>query len=374
MALSGRTASPALPPAFFRWGGLIACLCALLSAAPVQAVEVEGLTRFSSLVSSRDAQNQARLARRGLGEVIIRLSGSSGVLSEPAVMDALERAETYLVQSRYESTRFTLKDEAGNEVLADRLVLTFSQADLEGLLSGAGLPVWGKDRPAVVAWVVVESAGREEWVSGEDEEAGAWLVAQAKRRGLPLQFPLFDLTDQMAISAGSLRQKRAEDLISASRRYGADHAIAGIITPTAEGYRARWQLLVRGESFAIDASGDSLDAVTGRAMGELADRMAARYAVRPTGGGADTRIRLTVENVRSLNEYARLNAALVKMSPVERAVLAEVRAETLVFLLDVKGSARQFVDLLDLNRNLRHAFDPELDKSGVWRLFYRYAP
>ncbi len=338
------------------------------------ALEVEGLTRFSTLVTSRAPEARAKLARRGLGEVIVRLSGSSSALSEPAVLDALDRADAYLAQARYESTELMLNDESGTPVPADRLIMTFNQDSLETLLRDAGLPIWGKDRPQVICWVIVDGSGDENWVAGESEEAGAWLLAQGRRRGLALQFPLFDLTDQMAISAGNVRQLQADNIATASRRYGASHFVAGVITPTASGYRGRWLVSLQGESFVLEEQAASLDAVTALAVGALADRMAARYAVRAAGGDAATRIQLTIEGVDSLDAYANLNEALRKLSPAKRTELAEVRGETLVFQLQVEGSAAQFMDLLALNRRLRSGFEAEQDSTRLWRLHYRYVP
>lgn len=352
---------------------LLSLVLAGLPLRPAFAVEVEGLTEFSSLVGSRGEADRARLARRGLAEVIVRLSGSSSVLSEPAVMNALDRADSYLVRSRYESTDFTLKDENGQDQPADRLILSYSQAGIEKLLTSAGLPHWGKDRPEVLAWVVLNDGGEEQWVTGTDSALGAWLDAQAKRRGLPLRFPLQDLTDQMALSAGAIRQMQSADIESASRRYGVDHIVAGVVTPTAAGFRGRWLILVRGEPVQLDEQAATLDSLTANALGTIADRMAARYSVRPSDGSF-TRVRLTIENLGTLGDYARLDATLAKLAPVKKSTLAEVRGGTVVYQLEIEGSARQLVDLLALNRHLNAGLDPEMDSASVWRLHYRYSP
>ncbi len=353
---------------------LVVCLLAvLISPLQVHAAEVVGLTEFSSLVASRSEEDRARLARRGLAEVVVRLSGSSSVLSEPAIMDAMGRAESFLVRSRYESTQYTLKDDSGVERPADRLILTFSQAGIDQLLAGAGLPHWGKNRPEVLAWVVFQDGGNEDWITGTGQPVGAWLDAQAKRRGLPLRFPLLDLSDQMAVSAGTIRQQQAADIESASRRYGVDHILAGIVTPTAGGFRGRWLVLVRGEPVRLDEQAGSLDELTAVVVGAMADRMAARYAVR-TSDGSLTRLQLTIENLETLGDYARLDATLAKMAPVKKATLSEVRGATVIYRLEIEGSTRQFVDLLALNRHLNPTFEPEQDSAELWRLHYRYVP
>ncbi len=368
--------SPSRPrsrPASAWWRVLVLLVLVAATARTAVAVEVEGLTEFSSLVASRSDDDRARLARRGLAEVIVRLAGSSSVLSEPAVMNALDRAESYLVRSRYESTEFTLEGDDGQERPADRLILSFSQAGIDRLLTDAGLPHWGKDRPEVLAWVVMNEGAEEQWVTGTDHQLGAWLDAQAKRRGLPLRFPLQDLTDQMALSAGAVRQMEVASIESASRRYGVDHVIAGIVTPTAAGFRGRWLVLIRGEAVKLDEQAASLDTLTANVLGAAADRMAARYAVRPSDGSL-TRVRLSIENLQTLGDYARLDAALAKMAPVKKSMLSEVRGGTVVYQLEIEGSTRQLIDLLALNRNLHAGLDPEQDSASVWRLHYRYTP
>lgn len=352
------------------WALAVVIFCAPV---PGLAVEVAGLTDFDSLVRSRDADERARVARRGLSEVVVRIAGSASVLREPPVLDALERAETYLVQARYETTGYELPQDDGTRVPADRLRLTFSRTAISELLRGAGLPVWGNDRPVVLAWVVLDESRGETWIGGEDDEPGAWLAAHGRRRGLPVQFPLHDLTDQMAVSSGSIRQAQVDALLAGARRYGADHLLAGVIKPTAGGYRCRWLLVVRGEPFVLEQSAASLDDLTSAAVQDLADRMAARYAVR-SAGGRSTPLQLTVEGLRELGQYANLTNLLNKLTPVQRVELAEVRGATLLYNLEVEGSISQFIDLLALSRHLRTGFDAAQDSSGRWRLHYHYQP
>ncbi len=352
--------------------GLLAFLVLVSAAGPARAVQVVGLYNFDTLVTSRSAEARALAARRGLSQVLVRISGSRETLAVPAVLDALDRADQLLIQARYESTKYTLQDETGAEVAADRLHMVFSASAVQQLLRGAGLPVWGDNRPPVLVWVVVPRDEGDNFISGpRDGEAGEWLQAHAARRGIPLQFPLLDLTDQFALDVRQVQQMQEGPLRTASARYGADHVIAGTLSRTATAWSARWVALVRGESFVFQTTAESLDVLTGDAIDIVADRMAIRYAVRATEFGG-TRVRMTIDAIANVASYARVGELLRELTPVKAAEIVSVRGETSVWLLDIEGSHRQFLDLLALKPQFREVVPPQADSEQVWRLHYRY--
>lgn len=350
----------------------LAVLVQLAAPAPVRAVQVGGLYDFDTLVTSRGAEERAKAAHRGLSQVLLRVSGSRDTLTAPPVLDALERAEELLIQARYESTPYKLQDETGTEVPADRLRMVFSASAVQQLLRNAGLPVWGDNRPPVLAWVVAPRDEGDMFVSGPaDGEAGEWLQAHAARRGIPVQFPLLDLTDQFALDARQVSQLQEAPLRTASARYGADHVLAGMLTRTAVAWSARWVALVRGESFVFQTTGDSLDALTGDAIDILADRMAVRYAVRAAQVGG-TRVRMTVDAVADVATYAQVGELLRALTPVKAVDIVSVRGSTSVWLLDIEGTHRQFLDLLALKPQFSEVVPAQADSEHLWRLHYRF--
>ncbi|MQK16791.1 DUF2066 domain-containing protein, partial [Escherichia coli] len=73
----------------------------------------------------------------------------------------------------------------------------------ENKLRQAGLPLWGANRPSILAWWLnsgVEGAN----LVGDGQEASTPLRLAAQHRGLPLRLPLADLQEQLVATPENL--------------------------------------------------------------------------------------------------------------------------------------------------------------------------
>ena len=346
----------------------MACL-----ASPVQAVEVLGLYSYDGLVASRSNEERAEAARMGLAEVVVRVAGTRQALNDPTIQDALASAGRLLVQARYESSPYNLTDELGTEVPADRLRLGFSPEGVEDLLRRSGMPVWGSSRPAVLAWVTSVGSA-EEFVSGaEDGSVGERLQVHAERRGVPLQFPMLDLTDKMALSANQVAQSQAASVRAASTRYNVEHALAGSVRGADANWSGNWVGIIRGESFKFQTTGNNLDELTASALDQYADRMAMRYAVHGAETGRDM-LELSVDGVSDIASYARVTRLLRRLTSVQSASLGAVYGSTAVYRLEVEGTPDQIVDQLSMSRHFGPVSSSQSGHELAWRMHYRYIP
>lgn len=357
------------------WARAVSLALLLLGslAGPAHAVEVLGLYAYDSLVASRSNEERAEAARIGLAEVMVRVAGNRQVLNDPNLQDALASADRFLIQARYEGSAYTLTDEQGNEIPADRLRLGFSPEGVEDLLRRAGMPVWGSSRPAVLAWV--SSVGSaEEFVSGADDGgAGQWLQAHAERRGVPLQFPMLDLTDKMALSSNQVAQADVAAVRTASARYNVEHALAGSVRGGDANWTGNWVGVIRGESFKFQTAGNNLDELTSAALDRYADRMAMRYAVHGAETGRDM-LELSVDGVSNIGSYARVGRLLSGLASVRSASLGAVYGSTAVFRLEVEGTPEQIVDQLAMSRHFGAVSSSQTSYDQAWRMHYRYIP
>ena len=76
------------------------------------------------------------------------------------------------------------------------LVVDFDPTATGNALRAAGLPSWGANRPAVLAWWLNESADGSSLV-GDNQASAEPLKRAAQNRGLPLRLPLADLDEQI---------------------------------------------------------------------------------------------------------------------------------------------------------------------------------
>jgi uncharacterized protein len=79
-----------------------------------------------------------------------------------------------------------------------------------------------------LAWVVVEDdAGERRCSAGSEHPVADGLRERARERGLPLQLPLMDLDDQLAVDPAAVWGRLSQTLQPASERYGADIVLVG---------------------------------------------------------------------------------------------------------------------------------------------------
>ena len=224
----------------------------LLCMVPVaHAVRVPGL--YEAEVTVPDQSNGAHVqgVLNALRAVIIKLTGDRSAPARPEVEPILRAAERYLLQYRYQQSE-PATGHSGAAVPGDlRLWAQFSQVALDRDLRGAGLAIWGAERPATLAWVALGDERGWRWADGDDSDdtLQALAEARARTRGLGLIFPLQDLDDDAHLGAAGVAATDIAAIGAASARYHADTVLAVAIDAPAPGsLRARWTLLFGAET------------------------------------------------------------------------------------------------------------------------------
>ncbi len=351
-----------------RQAGLLALVLGGLSL-PLGAVTVEGLYSVQVPVASSAPDDLKQGYRKGLKEVLARVSGQGDLVAQGKVEDLLERAES-LVQS-YQFLR------ASGEGESDRLQMTFGAVGVNQALASIDVPVWGANRPLTLAWVAVESAGGRELLvrpggSGEaaEQQADAWrdaFVSAAVDRGLPLVLPPVAKAEDGRLLSEVWGQFMGS-IKAASENI--DHNLLAVVKVNRTG--GRWQASWRLEGEGIENSeqavaGDSPADVAEQVIGAWADRLAARYAVAAGDVSDSARVDITVEPVDSLADYAQVIAALEKMTPVVAVSPVRVTAEQMTLKVGFTGElsqVRQYIALDPRFTEWRGAGEPAAARPG----------
>src|SRR4030095_12433486 len=154
-----------------RWK--LVLLSALLVGAAAQAVTVPDLYETAQPVT--DGQRDAAFAE-ALNTVLVRVSGQR---------DAALRVGTVSDPRKY-VTRFGFTADNMLQVL-------FDSASVDQLLSKAGLPLWGRERPATGVMFGVEEAGTWRWLGADTPARERDAIEKvARERGLPIKWPVMD--------------------------------------------------------------------------------------------------------------------------------------------------------------------------------------
>ena len=286
--------------------------------------------------TSQAEDDQRSAARSALREMLMRMTGLENLPRSEPVVGALNAPERYYVQYRF------IQSEADGE---QRLRVSFEPKAVQDLVSEAALPIWGADRPRVLAWLAVRENGLVQVLdSTSDHPLARGLRQRSRQRGVPLRLPLLDLEDRELISPPAVWDGFAFSLHSASRRYDADVVLVGRAFLDAEGnWRTHWEFWLNDAPREFSYSDATIEAGAIQAMDEVANELMQRSAVF----GLDaTTIEIAVRGAGSIHGYAALMRHLANLEYIERVQLKAAEQETLTLRLLTRSTPERLGELL----------------------------
>lgn len=301
-----------------------------------RAVEVPDLHEAEVPVSSQAAAERERALGLALREVFSKVSGRREVGSNPVLAAALGTPGRFVQQYRYRVVAAAEASSPAQEAL--RLWARFDADLVDGLVRDAGLPVWGRSRPALLVWLSLDTGGRREWVAA-DHDAGHLesMRESAARRGIPVVAPLLDLEDRAAVNAAEIRAGLFGSLRAASARYGSEAVLVGRLrSPGAPLWEAQWTFLLDEVEQHWTTRSDRPELLLKGGVHGAADLLAARYASL-ADRQATGRIDLVVTGVRTLEGYARALRYLSSLDEVERVEVDTVGSGEVRFRVEARG-------------------------------------
>lgn len=322
----------------------IAGLLGLLLPGLVLAVNMRDLYRVELPASDQSAQTRADLMKAGLNEVIVRIVGDENIVQRDDVQALGGRASRFITGFRYVRTESA--DGSGMGQLMLRM--EFDPDSLEGQLRQLQLPVWGAERPPVLVWLALEQGADRFMLGGGHghplvEQA---LLRAATRYGLPVQFPLYDLTDQQLVNFIDVWAGFNENLIQASARYGIRDILVLRLKETGSGWTARWVLLEEGVSREGAAEHLPLDETLAETLANVTQYMAGRYAIKPSES-LKASSAIVVKNIDSLSDYAEVVRYLEKLPVVSAVTVVSVEPGQLVLDIEAKGNQQTLIRALE---------------------------
>jgi hypothetical protein len=313
----------------------LALLPALLVVTSARAVTVPDLYETAQPVDgSRDAAFV-----EALKTVLVRVSGQR---------DAAQRVGAEVNDPRKYVQRFGFTAENVLEV-------GFDSASVDRLLSNAGLPIWGRERPATVVMFGAEDGGGWRWLASDTpaQERDA-IERVARQRGLPLKWPVMDAQERAAASSD------APGLLQTADRYGADAVLLG----RSRGGVVQWTLL--SKDGAAQATGGIEDGVH-----LAADTFAQVFAASASSLGS---VIVEVGGISNLDAYAATLNYLEGMTLVRGVSLEQVTGEKMRFRLAVRGDAATLRRAIALDRRLVPLDAADGSPDAGDRLAFRYQP
>lgn len=325
------------------------------------AAEVSGLYETELQVFSQKRSERAKAMLAGLAEVLVKVSGRRDAAQVKGVAQAIRHPARFLQQYRYRALPDEQREQALQEAKLDgvsgaepqMVVFRFDRAAVDKLLRDNGLSVWGSTRPSTLAWVAVQDGGQR-YLLGSDspQPARELLTREAHRRGLALLLPLMDLRDQQALPFADVWGGFRDPILRASARYRSESVLVGRMYRTAGGdWQAQWTLLESGQTQSWSAAGALPVEVIDEGVSGAIEVLASRYA--PVAGEQTGLLPVTIVDVHTLRDYARVSRYLESLQQVEHVQVARVEADQVTFELDAKGGAAAIAQTIALGNVLQ---------------------
>jgi hypothetical protein len=133
--------------------------------------------------------------------------------------------------------------------------------DVDGLktrLKTAGIDLWESERPEFLIWATEERGLERLMIGQEPNRIIERLMAASGRFGVPMQRPLMDLEDTLALSPAEIWGEFAGAVNNASSRYGIEHVLVVGDRPERQSMKY-WLFESNGEYRSGELSGADAD-------------------------------------------------------------------------------------------------------------------
>ncbi len=340
-------------------------LCSLFLALtfPASADVARDLYSASVPVADQSDASLTGAARQALEEVLIKVTGTSDVLNSAAIAPVVKEARAHVQQYAY-----ARRGPSGEEL---QVRFEFDPAWVNSQVIEAGIPLWTANRPGVLLWLVLEDGQGRHFVNSETSPEKVAQVREAfKRRGVPVQLPLFDLSDSAAISPDDVWRLDETALRAASSRYGVQHIMSGRVVSLESGnFAGDWSYLALDERMDRALTVPAFDDFVGAGVALIADDMAARYAVAASAP-SDRGVVVWITGVHAYADYAALVGWLQRLELVDIAMPERIVGDRLELRLQTRVSTAQLATLFELNQSLQPVDATQMGQT----LSYRWEP
>lgn len=289
----------------------------------------------TAVPAAQIGQSQSELTQEAFKNVLVQISGSEKILTQPPIKKAMSAADSYV-------SRFSYKEDADKKRFFQ---VRFDETLVNELLRRNNAPILTQQRPSTTVWMVIDREhDNPHWVSNDSETAiFQQMNADAKQRALPLMFPLLDLADTSFVSEKAVWNEDFTALQSASKRYNSEALWIGKISKQPSGWHGQWTLIFNGAAQTWDTTNENLEQLCRDAMDELAARFGRNAA--PDKGGDEqysseyspeadnsdaiflqppagpkkplSRFRLSVQGIKGAEQYAKLQEYLRSLPGVK---------------------------------------------------------
>ena len=320
-------------------------LLALALAAPgVPARDVSNLYSAQVEVADRSPGELARGARAALAAVLVKLTGDRRAAAREGIGALLGKASKLMFKYAYAPLP------EGPGLLLDA---EFDEPAVSAELNALGVPLWGRQRPDTVAFIVIDEAGRRSVLGGDEPGLrGEALLTRAAQRGIPLLLPLMDIEETQHLAHAADWNGIATTALALASRYGTTGVLVGYLRESAPGlWESNWRMQIGAEATSWHDEGDIAALMLEGAADRLADTLASRYADPGLLGTAEA-FAIDIEGLGSAADYARVVTYLDGLDAVTSLFVRGVEADRVHIEVSARGGRAGLAQTIAFGRVL----------------------
>ena len=302
----------------------------------VSADIVQHLYEIEVPVEGQGLEERDYVIRVALKEILTRISGRKEAAPLAEDETFVPRPVLFVQQFRYR--KFKASDVIpqapdGAKPYTQKLWLRFSEKRVAKLLREQGYPVWGKNRPATLVWLVVDDQKQRILIGNSTPHISRTYIEQeATKKGLPFRLPLLDLADQSKLQVTDVWGNFEDTILEASSRYQTEAILVGrIYLSFAKTWNTRWSLYSAGLRHDWEVSNsENLRAAVEEGLSKTGEVLSNRFAQ------VDTLIEsgdvlLKIKNISNLKTYNQVIKYLKNLSIVTNVQVSQVNEDNVIF-------------------------------------------
>lgn len=324
-------------------------------------------------VENYTEQQRNTALKTALEQVLVKVSGNTHVTTVSQIQNALTNKN---IAKQVQGYNYIEPRETDPQPQL-QLHITFNENAIKNVLKNSGQPFLGRQRPAVLLWVLLSNNPGDPLKLIEDENATPLINAFHSAfniRGVPYVQPVVDLSLLQTLAHSQSGPMITSQLVAAAAPYDTDGlVIARIKRQSPMLWQADYQLRLGEQRLQWQNRGASIKEIARAGVNQIADVISNRYAQLQEAQQQHDVITVEVIGVDATEGFAKILQYLQALTSVDDVQASDLDGDTMQFSVTLHTSTQKFSEQIALDKFLQPVGETTDDQTTETQLTYRLA-
>lgn len=342
----------------------------LLVQIPTKAIEINDLYYTQVPISSASEAEKQKAFKTAAKQVLIKVSGNAAIADQQDVYKLLSKPEK-LIQGFHYSEEILHESEMDDNISQLYLNVQLNEQAINDILTRTGQPIFGKNRPKILLWMVMENSIEQSILSDNDEHELRHLIKNiTKNLGIPVLLPALTLNDLSDWNPSEIFNVSEEWYSKMKNRYGTDGVLVGYINVASTSQTgSQWQLLLKDNKYSWNHDKSDVNQNLTEAFHQLGSYLSLQFNPSNTVSGPHN-YEVTISNINSLKDFKRIKSYLSSIEQANTVAISELTEDTVKFAVNFNGDKHLLARFVGLNHNFKPTVSEHLHSHNT--LNYRW--